>query len=80
MSNITGCRYCGHSDTKRKNSEGKIRCRRYSQWVGELGTVCESFTQGILPLLKEIAEDKELEEIRKVKEAYNHHIEIVGGL
>lgn len=32
MSNICNCYYCGHADTKRKK-DGKIRCKRYSQWV-----------------------------------------------
>ena len=43
MSNRTGCKYCEHSDTNRKNSNGEIRCTRYSMWVLEYDNICDEF-------------------------------------
>ena len=37
------CRQCKHSDTNRKNSEGKIRCTRFSMWVSEFDDCCNAF-------------------------------------
>lgn len=39
------CRFCTHIDLVRKK-DGKVRCKRWSQWVKPIGEVCEEYTEG----------------------------------
>lgn len=40
LGDMKACRYCDHADPKRERN-GKIRCKRFSQWVDPIGKVCE---------------------------------------
>lgn len=54
MSCIHGCRFCNHSDEKRKKGD-MIRCTRFSQWVLPIDEVCEEYTEGFSVDFTEIA-------------------------
>jgi len=52
MGNIAKCCDCVYADRNRINSLpckdfGKIRCTRFSRWVGLFETICEEFVDKI---------------------------------
>ena len=49
MMEIVECRFCPHADTNR-TKDGKIRCKRFSQWV-DPHSLCDKYADKSFPLL-----------------------------
>lgn len=47
MSNARECRFCDHCDIKRQNSEGSIRCTKFSKWTNRF-SYCDSYHDAII--------------------------------